>query len=218
MDMLINKHIRLFLVLLIIAILSVSCREGNTRTAIALQPIGNIPENTLNILKHNIEEQYHSTVIILPKTSLPDSFINYEKGRRYSATLAIRYLKDLMPDTAKYITGITNEDIYTTKQDKWGKIKQPAYKYKVWGIFGLGYKPGSSCIISTARLHCNDKDKYIARIIRVTLHEIGHNHGLDHCKNKHCLMTDAVETIATVDNAGDSLCNNCSCLIKAQIE
>ncbi len=207
--MLINKHIRLFLVLHIMAILSVSCHDGTTRATIALQPIGNIQQNTLNILKHEIEEQYHSTVIILPAINLPDSFINHEKGKRYAAPSAIRYLKETMPDTVQYIAGITDQDIYTTKQDKWGNIKKPASKYKIWGIMGLGYKPGKSCIISTARLHCQNQQQYMERIIKITLHEIGHNHGLDHCPDKSCLMTDAVETISTVDHAQARLCTKC---------
>jgi len=212
--MLINKHIELFLVLLIMTILSISCREGATRTIIALQPIGNIRSNTLNILKHNIEMQYHSTVIILPDITLPDSFINYEKGKRYAASSVIRHLKEIMPDTVQYIAGITNEDIYTTKQDKWGNIKKPEYKYKVWGILGLGYKPGKSCVISSARMHSANEQQYIERIIKVTLHEIGHNHGLDHCSDKSCLMADAVETISTVDHAQARLCARCLSRIK----
>lgn len=212
--MLINKHIELFLVLLIMAILSISCRQGNTHTIIALQPIGSTPQNTLNILKHNIEKQYHSTVIILPSITLPDSFINYEKGKRYAASAVIKHLKETMPDSVQYIAGITNEDIYTTKQDKWGNIKKPEYKYKIWGILGLGYKPGKSCIISTARMHCADQQQYIERIVKVTLHEIGHNHGLDHCLDKTCLMTDAVETISTVDKAQTHLCAKCYNRIK----
>lgn len=42
------------------------------------------------------------------------------------------------------------------------------------------------------------------RITKVVLHEIGHNLRL-----KHCFMTDAVEWIVTVDNAGIVLCQSC---------
>lgn len=218
--MLINKHIRIYLVMLVIAILSTSCSGLSDRPylhkkdyTIALQPIADIPPNTLEILKHDIVRQYGANVVILPSITLPDSFINNEKGKRYSASAVIQYLKKIKPDSIPFIAGITNEDIYTTKTDRLGNVKAPTYKYKIWGIFGLGYKPGSSCIISTSRLQCSDKNKYINRLAKVTLHEIGHNHGLNHCKNKQCLMTDAVETIATVDNAGDSLCNICYQLI-----
>lgn len=214
MDMLINKPIQVFFILLTMAIFNISCHEANTRTIIALQPIGNTPKNTLNILKHNIEHQYKSTVIILPTITLPDNFINYEKGKRYAASSVIKHLKEVMPDTVQYIVGITNEDIYTTKQDKWGNIKKPESTYKIWGIMGLGYKPGKSCIISTARLYSNNEYQYVERIIKITLHEIGHNQGLDHCPDKNCLMTDAVERISTVDNAQKLLCDKCYNTIK----
>ena len=212
--MLINKPIQVFFILLTMAIFNISCHEANTRTIIALQPIGNIPENTLNILKHNIEHQYKSTVIILPTITLPDNFINYEKGKRYAASSVIKHLKEVMPDTVQYIVGITNEDIYTTKKDKWGNIRKPESTYKIWGILGLGYKPGKSCIISTARLYSDNEYQYMERIIKITLHEIGHNYGLDHCTDKNCLMTDAAERISTVDNAKNHLCSKCYYSIK----
>lgn len=212
--MLINKPIQVFFIMLTMAILNFSCHEANTRNIIALQPIGNIPQNTLNILKHNIAHQYKSTVIILPTITLPDNFINYEKGKRYAASSVIKHLKEVMPDTVQYIVGITNEDIYTTKKDKWGNIRKPESTYKIWGILGLGYKPGKSCVISSARMHNANEQRYIERIIKVTLHEIGHNHGLDHCSDKSCLMTDAVETISTVDHAQARLCARCLSRIK----
>lgn len=214
MDMLINKPIQVFFILLTMAIFNISCHEANTRTIIALQPIGNIPENTLNILKRNIKHQYKSTVIILPTITLPDNFINYEKGKRYAASSVIKHLKEVMPDTVQYIVGITNEDIYTTKKDKWGNIRKPESTYKIWGILGLGYKPGKSCIISTARLYSDNEYQYMERIIKITLHEIGHNYGLDHCTDKNCLMTDAAERISTVDNAKNHLCSKCYYSIK----
>ncbi|MBC8644737.1 hypothetical protein H9W95_13790 [Flavobacterium lindanitolerans] len=32
---------------------------------------------------------------------------------------------------------------------------------------------------------------------------------MPHCKNKKCVMTDAVESIATIDNESLSLCEDC---------
>ena len=74
-------------------------RSRYTRKIIALQPIGNnIPTNTLNILKHNIENQYNCSVtdIAHPSPYLI-AFINYEKGKRYAASAVIRHLKETMP-------------------------------------------------------------------------------------------------------------------------
>ncbi len=104
---------------------------------------------------------------------------------------------------------MTNKDISFTKKDKKGNIKQPEYKYKDWGIFGLAFVPGSSCIISTHRLKKN-KSKFVERFNKVCIHELGHNLGLKHCKfHGKCVMRDAAETIKTVDHVDLILCDNC---------
>ncbi|HZY36520.1 MAG TPA: zinc-dependent metalloprotease family protein [Mucilaginibacter sp.] len=49
------------------------------------------------------------------------------------------------------------------------------------------------------------------RLIKVCLHEIGHNFGLPHCSSgdKRCLMRDAKGTIKEVDQAQVFLCPQC---------
>ena len=85
-------------------------------------------------------------------------------------------------------------------------IKKPSYKYADWGIFGLGFMPGKSCIVSTFRL----KEKnFRSRFIKICCHELGHNFGLPHCSDKSCIMQDAAETIKTIDNVKLNLCNSC---------
>ena len=54
------------------------------------------------------------------------------------------------------------------------------------------------------------REKLIERLCKVSLHELGHNLGLNHCdNNQHCLMNDARGTIKTVDNEKMWLCDGC---------
>jgi len=93
-------------------------------------------------------------------------------------------------------------------------MKLPAYKYQDWGVMGLGYCPGNSCVISTFRIRHKDSATETLRLKKVSVHEFGHNLGLPHCPDKKCVMTDAVESIATIDNAKLELCNKCKEQIK----
>ena len=76
-------------------------------------------------------------------------------------------------------------------------------------MFGLGYRPGPSCIVSTYRLKNTDQRKFIERLKKVAIHELGHNLGLDHCESELCVMRDAVETIKTIDRVDSRLCEQC---------
>lgn len=177
---------------------------------IAIQPINinHIPFK--NEVVARIKKGYFfKGVIIRDNISPPETFINQEKGKRYNASMILNWLSDQKPDSCALIVGLTDADIYITKRDEDGNIKKPEYKYKVWGIFGLGKNPGNSCVVSTYRIKTPDRSLYKDRFLKIVLHEIGHNLGLKHCPDKDCYMTDAVETIRTIDNASLQMCTEC---------
>ena len=180
-------------------------------SSIEIVPImcNNIP--FVNHIKQNIYRVYGFQTNIInsgPKLSL--SFINKQKGIRYSADSIIALLANNRSNDVVLSVGYTDKDIFISKRDKYGKIKEPKYKYEVWGIFGLAKRPGTSCIVSSKRLYTIDTNIYKQRLIKITLHEIGHNLGLKHCTDSTCFMTDAVESISTVDNASLNLCDKCN--------
>ena len=55
----------------------------------------------------------------------------------------------------------------------------------------------------------SNKNKFVERLKKVTMHELGHNLGLPHCPNNHCFMQDAAETIKTIDGVELNLCEEC---------
>lgn len=174
---------------------------------LAIQPLEQVSSDKIEVIKTGIKEQYGFRVVVLDRIAMPkNTFVNI-KSPRYRADSLIRYLKANKPDSIGIIFGITEKDISTTKRDEDGAVKKPERRYTDFGIFGLGYRPGVSCVVSTFRL---GKGSILdSRLKKITLHEIGHNLGLKHCENKKCLMTDAVESIRTVDNASDELCVTC---------
>ncbi|MFP9118082.1 matrixin family metalloprotease [Flavobacterium sp. RNTU_13] len=144
---------------------------------------------------------------------MPESaFVNI-KTPRYRADSLIGIQKRNLPDSIDYVVGLTNKDISVPRYEN-GKIKKPEWKYNDFGVMGLGYRPGNSCVVSTFRLKANNKPLFYKRLEKVVLHELGHNLGLPHCENPKCVMTSAAEKISTIDNANASLCDACAKRIK----
>ena len=178
-------------------------------TVVAIQPLASIDQRICDTVSMAIKKVYGVNVVKIALRPLPqEAFVNI-KTARYRADKLIYWLKAEKPDSVDYILGLTNGDISFTKKDKSGKTKQPVQRYVDWGIFGLGYQPGASAIVSTYRLTNENQEKYIERIQKVALHELGHNFGLPHCKTESCLMQDAAERIATIDNVRMELCAVC---------
>ncbi|WP_020211143.1 zinc-dependent metalloprotease family protein [Flavobacterium rivuli] len=199
-------YFALFLIVLL------GCSKSNTfskETTVGVVPYKGMSAQKIDELTKAITSYYGVTVKILRQKTLPKSaFINI-KSPRYRADSIIAIQERNMPEGVDYILGLTTKDVSVTKHDGNGNIKHPEWRYNDFGIMGLAYCPGKSCIVSDFRLKTNDKDLHLARFKKVVIHELGHNFGLPHCPNKKCVMTDAVESIKTIDNADPGVCNAC---------
>ena len=202
-----------FSLLLLLSCLFFSCvnkhQAESKMPVIGIQPFGNFDTSLTSQLAGDIEEFYGLSVYILPPVDLPDfAFINV-KTPRYRADSLLKHLKRIRPDTIDFILGLTSKDISTTKRELTGTIKEPASKYEDFGIFGLGYCPGQSCVVSTFRYKNVSHEQFYKRFLKICIHELGHNFGLTHCPSPNCLMNDANETIQTIDDADFFHCEHC---------
>jgi archaemetzincin len=209
-----KQRLIVMLSLLVVVVVTFTFVNNNPKKPITVGvlPFENFPSAYTDSVCCVIEERYNFTVVKLDAHTLPEEcFINV-KSPRYRADKLLKYLLKVKPDTIDIILGLTNKDISTTKKDALGRVKKPASKYQDWGIFGLGYRPGDACIVSTYRL--SKPGLTIDRLRKIVTHEIGHNLGLKHCKeDKHCVMDDAAESIKTIDSGGIELCERCTGLI-----
>jgi archaemetzincin len=183
---------------------------------VAIQPYGDFDTRLADSVASTFRKTYHVETIILTSKPLPSKAFTKVKTPRYRADVLLVHLMDIKPDTVEYIIGITSQDISTTKRDVLGNIKSPKEKYADWGILGLGYCPGPSCVISTFRIGHKSQKKFMERLKKISLHELGHNIGLDHCETNDCVMQDAAETIKTIDRAQKSLCTACKTKVGLQ--
>lgn len=204
----------LFLILTSIAFVFVvhACNPPKNKQ-VAIQIFESFNLQLAKELQTNIQKNYGFNVIIWNPVDLPQQAFVNQKSPRYRADSLIAYLKRNKPDSIDFVLGLTTKDISTTKRDWKGSTLKPAYKYEDWGVFGLGYRPGPSCIVSSHRISGNAQTR-LQRLKKITVHELGHNLGLKHCSSSDsCVMRDAAETIKTIDRVSVNLCTSCQAKI-----
>ena len=175
--------------------------NGQSNKTIYIQPLGQVNIEIVNNIKLAVEKFYGYKCIINPVKDFTKDILA-ESTVRYDAS---KILNKFNSQENKLI--ITDKDIATRK----GNINE-------WGIFGLGNMPGSTCVISTFRLKKHVPNaKFLERLSKVCIHEIGHNLGIPHCKSDPtCLMNDAGGTIQQVDREKLFICKNCLNKIKGK--
>lgn len=189
-----------------------SCSKSEKIAAnkvVGIQIYDGFPKEKAIVLAQEVTKFYKIKTFILTEIELPkQAFVNI-KSPRYRADSIITIQNRTINDSLDFVLGLTHKDISITKHDIKGNIKEPKWKYNDFGVMGLAYCPGKSSIVSSFRLKHKDKSLEFSRLKKVVIHEFGHNLGLPHCPNKHCVMTSAAEKISTIDNEKMELCSKC---------
>lgn len=188
----------LTIILLSLVITSVFSQNNKTKV-INIQTLGNVNQSCVNEVKKTLESFYGAKVIIKSRIEFSNDILSPSKSRYDASKILTKY------NSNEVLLILTEKDITHKKGTN-----------PEWGIFGLGFCPGKTCVISTFRLSKNvTQDKMIERLTKVAVHEIGHNMGLDHCTNSEkCLMNDARGTIKQVDGEKIWFCDKCKNSLK----
>lgn len=194
-----------------------SCSKSEKIAAnkvVGIQIYDGFPKEKAIVLAQEVTNFYKIKTFILPEIELPKQAFVTIKSPRYRADSIIMIQNRTINDSLDFVLGLTHKDISITKHDIKGNIKEPKWKYNDFGVMGLAYCPGKSAIISSFRLKHADKKLELTRLKKVVIHEFGHNLGLPHCPDKHCVMTSAAEKISTIDNEKMELCEKCKKQLK----
>jgi len=170
------------------------------RAVVILVPLRSFPDDLLDEVQTTLERELQVEVRRHEPVPLPKSAY-YKPRRRYRADKLIDHLLTFAegePETTR-VLGLTEVDISTTKGE-----------FKDWGVFGLGYAPGQSAVVSSHRLRRKAKrEKVLFRVANTALHETGHMFGLQHCEEARCPMLDAEGSIDNTDSSSGHLGPEC---------
>lgn len=173
------------------------CSFSKPIRIITIQPLGNVSNEYILSVKKSVKSFYGYDCSILPPKWVTKDLLSKVTKRIDASRVLDKY------NSSINLLVLTEKDICHFRD----KIR-PEY-----GIFGLGgiKKNNNTCIVSIFRLKRGvSKQKTLERLEKVSLHEIGHNLGLNHCtNNKACMMNAANGTISQVDREKVWFCEKC---------
>ncbi|MBI5281058.1 MAG: archaemetzincin family Zn-dependent metalloprotease [Candidatus Solibacter usitatus] len=121
------------------------------------------------------------------------------RAQAYSTAILAR-LSSRAPNAGTALIGVTDLDLYV-----------PVLTF----VFGEAQLNGPCAVVSAHRL----KDEYYglpaneaaldARLVKETLHELGHTQGLKHCVDWHCVMSTA-HSVERIDVRQAAFCRQCA--------
>ena len=128
-------------------------------------------------------------------------FRHYNKERnRYRGTgLCEEHSKHRDGDA---VIGLTNKVIFQTNEIS-----------STYGIMGISPVGTYKCVVSS-KLPKTGKDQSEENFVKLSLHELGHAFGLNHCPDQHCFMVDAEHKMKFPQTT--KFCKNCKSKLNAK--
>jgi archaemetzincin len=135
------------------------------------------------------------------------SFALDQNRQQYHSTMILDHLAAGMPEHCLRVLAITQVDLFI-----------PILTH-VYGEAQLG---GAASIVSTFRLNesgsaMNITPKFIERIVKEAIHELGHTFNLRHCPEHTCIMH-YCRNEEDVDRKSDGLCRYCKVMVDDEIK
>jgi archaemetzincin len=168
---------------------------------IAIQPLGGVRGDVIEVVAANIEAFFHIPTRVLLDQPLPDGAHNPHRGQ-YNCYPILQALKTQRPDHAVRIVGVADVDLFI-----------PILTH----VFGEAELGGCATVISTYRLDRDDKPVSAGRLYdraaKIAVHEMAHTFHLQHCRKAGCIMN-SFPVISHIDNTPVHFCHYCRTFLK----
>ena len=165
---------------------------------IDIVPIGEVDEALLLFLRQSIFQAFKIQPRV--RNCLFDLSSAYDPVRNQynSSGLLLQLISDPPPETLK-ILGVTELDLFI-----------PIFTF----LFGEAQLNGIGALVSTHRLHNQfygipeNKELLKNRLLKETIHELGHTFGLIHCFTLKCVMKSSTY-VEEIDQKSINFCRLC---------
>jgi len=172
---------------------------------IIISPTEDINAGIYRSLRQQIYQIFGYQIEIKPLLQNVDFAFNSSRNQ-YHSTLILEKLAETASWPAIKILAITGVDLFI-----------PILTH-VYGEAQLG---GKACIVSTYRLRESlspiDSQDFKGRIVKESIHELGHTFNLRHCLDKTCIMH-YCRSVKDVDQKSDQFCRYCKVLLADEIK
>jgi archaemetzincin len=179
-------------------------REKNKQ--IALQPVGDFDTILVAYLQKELSAFYQRKVIVLETIPEPNSAGWTSHPSLVMADSIISLVSVFNNDTIGEVVGLSHKGLLAAKEGQDGPHDSPT---PTKNVLGLSYTPGNTCVVSDHNLFINDWTLGRSRVLKVIIHEIGHNLGLAHCKYPYCIMSENNGYIGRLDAIVTDYCPAC---------
>ena len=147
-------------------------------SSIFLLPIEFSYPDILEYLKKEIQSEIGIPVEI-GKSNFDPAFAYNPSREQYNSTLLLTQLLQLIPKNQHKIVGVTTLDLFI-----------PVLTF----VFGEAQLNGKAAVVSSYRLHNefyglpHNEKLFRERLLKETVHELGHTFGQIHCRNQDCVL------------------------------
>lgn len=180
--------------------------SADTGHTIQISPLGEFAPDLAQAVIREIRRVFGFPTVVHPLTVRLDTAYDAERNQYHSTPILVQ-LAAAAPATALKVLAVVTVDLFI-----------PILTH-VYGEAQLG---GRACIVSSFRLNTGPAaahlpEKYAGRIVKESIHELGHTFGLRHCRDERCIMH-YCRSEADVDRKSDQLCRYCRIMLNDEIK
>lgn len=176
---------RVYLLILFFAVLSLQCKSQNEEIAkmkqyetICLAAVGEVDKDILSFLQTELQKVFEKEVKIAEDLEHPNYAYNLERDQYHSSEILEKMKKGKFRGCDR-ILSVTDVDLYV-----------PSLNF----VFGEADFYDRVAVISLVRLRQEyyalpeDDKLFQERALKEAVHELGHTYGLHHCPDTKCVM------------------------------